>query len=287
MKEFKKYLRERHTKGTADRYVRSIVLMIDILGKETVQTARFRTITEYIEKLRAKKYSGGFIQTELAGIKAYYKYLVKTGIREDNPARSINLNDRRSSDVQFQNLFAQHELESLLEREERYSLLKWRNKFIISLYIYQGLSTGEIASLTIHDIDTEQGTVFVRATTRSNSRLLPLKSKQAIYAERYIVFDRDSIMKEETDKLFIGKLGRAESGDGMQYLIECARALFPERKLNPKTIRQSVLVNLFKQGKGIKDVQIFAGHRYPSSTEKYKPSDLTELGDAIGRYLEL
>jgi len=287
MKNFEKFLRKKYSESTAKRYLRAIQLMIDTIGEEETKTARFRNLTDYIQKLRIKKYSSAFIQTELSAMKAYYAHLVDEGFRTDNPAKNIYLNDQKNRNVQFQDLFSQEELELLLDREERYQILKWRNKLAISFYIYQGLTTGEITNLTVHDLNTEEGTVFIRATSRSNSRLLSLRPKQAIYAERYLTFDREAIMKEETDKLFLGKLGKAETGEGVSYLIECCKMLFSDRNLNPKTIRQSVFVNLFKEGKDIKDVQLFAGHRYPSTTERYKPTDLSELSDAIGRYLDL
>ncbi|MBO6516836.1 MAG: hypothetical protein JJ975_09835 [Bacteroidia bacterium] len=72
--------------------------------------------------------------------------------------------------------------------------------------------------------------------------------------------------------------------DKSQCLVQSQRFLFPERKLNPKIIHQSVLVNLFKQGWDVKDIQLFAGHRFPFTTGRYKPQDLTELKDAVERW---
>ena len=118
----------------------------------------------------------------------------------------------------------------------------------------------------------------------STSLESPLKPKQVAFAERYIYFDRDQLIKEDTNSLFITKLGKAEKGESFHYLIESQRSLFPTRKLNPKTIRQSVITNWFRQGHGIKDVQIMAGHKYPSTTEAYKPQDLEALKSSIVRF---
>jgi hypothetical protein len=67
------------------------------------------------------------------------------------------------------------------------------------------------------------------------------------------------------------------SGEGIGYLLECSRHLFPNRKLNAKTIRQSVIANLLKNGHDLRIVQAFAGHRCPSTTEKYRQSRDEEL----------
>ena len=139
-------------------------------------------------------------------------------------------------------------------------------------------------NLTIHDIDIEEGTVIMRASKRLNSRILQLKNNQRLFLDNYLNNDRPRLMKIETDSLFITKLGTIEKGESFHYLLESQRGLFPERTLNPKTVRQSVITNWFRNGLGIKEVQIMAGHRFPSTTEGYRPTDMEELSNAIGRF---
>jgi integrase/recombinase XerD len=52
---------------------------------------------------------------------------------------------------------------------------------------------------------------------------------------------------------------------------------YSPRKLNLTTIRQSVISNLLKQGTDLRSVQLFAGHKYPSTTEKYRPTQTEQL----------
>lgn len=239
---------------------------------------------EHIGELRKANLSFDHIRTELAGLKQYYKYLVRTGARMDDPTRHIFLKDQRPRNVQFQDLFTSEEMDLLLERPNRYGILQWRNKLIISFYIYQGLSTGEIERLVVGDLDLDKGTVFIKSSPRQCSRILPLKANQVVFIERYLTFDRPSLMKMETDTLLLSKIGTTVKGEDCQYLIESARELFPNRLLNPITVRQSVIVNLFRQGLDIRDVQLFAGHHYASTTERYKPTDLTKMKEAMERF---
>jgi integrase/recombinase XerD len=60
--------------------------------------------------------------------------------------------------------------------------------------------------------------------------------------------------------------------------------MFPERNLNARTLRQSVITNMLKEGKDLRVVQVFAGHKKISSTEKYRQSGLEELQAAINKY---
>ncbi|MBO6516839.1 MAG: tyrosine-type recombinase/integrase [Bacteroidia bacterium] len=285
---FNQYLAQNYTKGTARRYARSVRMLLQAFGsQDAVEQASFRDITNYLHEMRKQKLSSEHIRTELSGIKALYTYLVLAGKRMDNPTLNLYIHNTKRKDIQFQNLFSRQELEQLLERESRYKLLRNRNKLILSLYIYQGLTTGEIQKLHLDDLDVDRATVLIKAGTNTNSRILPLESNQVLFLDRYVNKERSELVKLENyagSQLFLGKLGSPITNDQIHYLVESQRFLFVQRKLNPKTIRQSVLVNLFKQGWDVKDVQLFAGHRFPSTTERYKPQDLSELKEAVEKW---
>jgi len=60
------------------------------------------------------------------------------------------------------------------------------------------------------------------------------------------------------------------------------------RKVNPKykhavQIRQSVITEWLKE-KDLRTVQYMAGHRYVSSTERYKESNLEDLKEALSKH---
>lgn len=111
-----------------------------------------------------------------------------------------------------------------------------------------------------------------------------MKPKQIMLFYRYIHEIRLEIQKEETERLILNIRGKAIKADDINYLVETFRDLFPERKLNAQTIRQSVIANLLKAGKDLRVVQVFAGHKNPSSTEKYRQTGLEELKAAVQKH---
>lgn len=284
MGTFEHYLKERYREATVKRYLRSKETLEQHLGTDAAASASYRMIMEHIGTLREQGLGNAHLTTELAGLKAFFKYLVRSGARVDDPTRNIFLKGAPGRVTQFQDLFSPDELELLLERPVRYEILKWRNKLIVSLLIYQAITTGELSRLTVHDVDLDNATVFIQASVKNCSRVLPLEAKQMLLFERYLTFDRPDLVKYDTDALFIGKLGKPTDKDGFQYLIESMRELFPSRKLNPTTIRQSVIVNLFSKGWDIRDIQLFAGHHYASTTERYQPTDLTALAEGLDKW---
>jgi len=73
--------------------------------------------------------------------------------------------------------------------------------------------------------------------------------------------------------------------DGIHYVIESLKALYPDRTLNPLTIRQSVISNMLNEKKTpLEDVQLFAGHKYPSTTERYRRKDINEQRELIKKF---
>ena len=283
MESLQDYLSQSVAPSTAKRYQREIELFFVSLAEKEInpKTANYSQLMDYIGVLRKKHKNLG---CSLQGVKTYYKYLVYSDQRKDNPAKSIRLRDKRSRDIQLQDLFKTEELELLLERKERYNLLKNRNKIVISLLIYQGLKNREIIELELKNIDLEEGTIYIKQGLKTNKRTLKLHSKQVFWLMNYLEKDRSKLLKIETEILIIGSGGSPQAVDGICYLIETQKHLFPKRKLNALTIRQSVITNLLKEGKDLRLVQTFAGHKYPSTTEKYKQTQVEELKNKILKY---
>jgi integrase/recombinase XerD len=278
------YLQSRHTKGTAERYHRDILNYLQTVTEAKAINANYSDILDYIDILRNKYSNPETIKVIIHSIKKYYYWLNHTGQRKTHPCRNLKLREKTNRDIQIQDLFTAAELELLMERKERYKDVKTKNQVIISLLIYQGLTRNDIVNLTIKDIDLEEGTIYIKPDTKTNSRTLKLKPKQIMLLHKYINEIRKKLQKSETEFLILTKLGTTEKGEGISYLLETVKHLFPDRNLNTKTIRQSVIANLLKSGHDLRLVQVFAGHKYPSATERYRQSGIEELKAGINKY---
>jgi integrase/recombinase XerD len=276
------YLNKRHTKGTADRYLRDI--QIYRKANPNHKTATYSDIMDYIGKLRQQYKNPQSVRTILYSLKKYYSFLVYVKERKDHPCKFINLKDKQNRNIQLQDLFTSDELEQLLERKERYINLKTKNQVVLSLLIYQGLTTGELTRIELKDLDLEKAEIYIKSSSKLNSRTLKLKSKQILIFHKYITEVRPKLLAKQTEKLIINKLGNPETGEQISYLVGTFKHLFSDRNLNPKTIRQSVITNLLKSGNDLRIVQVFSGHKYPSATEKYKQTNVEELKKEVQKY---
>jgi len=282
--ELSDYLMEKYSPQTVKIYLFDIRRYIGYMGEGRAEKANYRDIMEYVDYLRKGYRNPLTIKRMLYGVKAWYFYLIEKGERSDHPCRQLQLKDARGADIQLQDLFTVVEMEKLLQRKERFEDARLRNRVIISLLIYQGLRLSEIVKLRVKDVDLDAGTTFIRAMPRTIARTLKLKSPQVMLFYNYINEVRPKLLRTDTDRLVLTLRGNAENGEGIGYLIETFRPLFPERNLNARTLRQSVITNMLKEGKDLRVVQVFAGHKKISSTEKYRQSGLEELQAAIEKH---
>lgn len=277
-------LKEHYSPETAKAYQREIEIYLG--NNKEAETAKHKDIVNHIGSLRNRYSNPKTINRILAAIKAYYTYLNHAGKRKDNPAKSIRLRDRQSRDIQLQDLFTTVELENLLDRKERYNLLTIRNKVLTSLLIYQALKPNELEALTVNDINLEAATIHVKASAKNNARVLSLKPNQIMPLHQYINEIRPRLNKDpKEEKLLIGKTGSPMPAEDItKHIKRSFKALYAPRKVNCQTIRQSVITNLLKAGNDLRIVQVFAGHKYPSATEKYRQTGTEALKTAIQQY---
>jgi integrase/recombinase XerD len=278
------YLLKEHTEETVKIYLRDIRVFLDYLPEIKAEKATYKDIPNYVDHLRKQYQNPRTINRMLYGVKAWYHWLIQNGKRQDHPCRYLTLKDAKTQDIQLQDLFTSSELELLMDRKERYESVRIRNQVIVSLLIYQALRLKEVAQLRLKDIDLEAGTVFTKGMAKTLPRTLKMKTKQIMLFYKYIHEVRSKVIKENTSQLILNLRGGRMTADSINYLVETFKPLFPDRNLNAKTIRQSVITNLLKQKKDLRIVQVFAGHKKPSSTERYRQTGLEELKAAVMKY---
>jgi integrase/recombinase XerD len=281
--DLKTYLQKNLSSSTAARYERDLQLFFFQL--KTPNTATYKQIMDVIGSVRKKYSNPKTVNRILAAIKKYYDYLLSTGTRKDHPCKSITLRDTRRRSLQLQDLFTIQELEYLIESKPKFQrnrkVNQTRNKLLLSLLVYQGMARTEISKIELQDINLEEGTIKARGDERTNSRILPLKAKQVHLIYEYMNKERPKVKSE---KLFIGMRGDPMSSDCLCRIVLRYQYLFPEKMLNSQTIRMSVTRNLLKEGKDIRVVQTYMGHKSPGTTEKYKQSHTEELKAEIQKY---
>ena len=262
--DWKTWLEGRYTLKTAAAYAREIKIFLELV--EDAQNANYQAILGYIKELRQVQKRAS-LNRHLQGLKKYYQWLQETEQRADNPAAALRLQDaKRERDIQIQDLLSIKQLNQLWEfyqiKKYRYKSMKNKVLAIVSLLLFQGLTSEELCALVLENIDLQAAQIHIEATKTTNGRTLPLEAQQILILHSYIENDLKAPLS----------------------LVFAKPELLRTKKLSPLRIRQSVIASKFKQGWDLRKVQLFAGHRYPSSTEAYRLSGLADLKLSVEKH---
>lgn len=285
--EFEKYLhRSGHTEKTVKSYMHAYKIITN--DNSELSTYKFKDIVNYLNQKSNDFKNANTKVYILNGLKKYFDFLIDVGLRDDHPCKSFQVRNQRRKEVIHQDLFSSQELELLLEREERYGDLVQKNKVIISLLIYQGLTGNEICNLKLQHIDLDNGKIFVRASKKIGQRHLELHPKQYRLIDNYINDGRKKLMREPSDFLILGKLGTHITTEGVNYVISTLQGLFPDRHLTSTSIRKSVIANWLNEKKlPLEQVQIMSGQKWMSTTVKYRQNNLEEQRELMNKWFPI
>ncbi len=274
--------------STAESYHKTVLQYIVWTDTNNIQVEQstYNEIISYVQNLKNKGLKQSSIQSSVGSLKHYYNWLISRGLRNDNPTSNIDIKGVKRRTLHH--ILSQAALEKIYfdyKNASTGNLSKKRNAVIVSLLVYQGLTTSEIKRLTTKDIKLREGKIFVNGGRRSNQRTLKLEAYQILDFMEYHLQTRQTILlqtKKETELFFVS-IGKSYSlANVMQKLMQ---QLHKQNKQieSLKQIRASVITGWLKVY-NLREVQYFAGHRYVSSTENYLINDLEDLKEDINKY---
>lgn len=258
---------------------------------------RYTDLLSFVDHLRDSGKSTRHVNTIILAVRNYYEWLKETAKATANPASSLYLRGIRrkipSGILSFETLeklYGQYPV-----RDHRSA----RNRVMLGLIIYQGLTSGELHHLTTNHIKLKEGKIQVPGDARSHGRILELKAFQVIELHDYITRVRPALLHQadtpkpygrtasktrvkETDRLFISVNGSSDLKNSLHHLFCFIQKLNPEIK-SAGQIRQSVIVHWLKSY-NLRQVQYMVGHRWVSSTERYRLDNLEGLQAELDKY---
>ena len=279
-KKFKPYLN-----ASANRDLSSFSSIESIERKEPIELIEpivepidHETLMGYIRYRKGQGTGPKTINMEIKKISYYLDFKALPNVAE--PIRVKGVQRRIPHD-----LFTQKQLDHIYQNFPE-SQSQWTHKktlriyhLILGLRIYQGLQEQELAKLEIHHLQLDKGKIYVPSTKRANKRILDLKPFQILPLHEYLLTDRKSLNdKIEGNYLFHKKrLIR-----GMSRIKAMIKRYEP-RLTNMAQIRASTITNWLKHY-NLREVQYMAGHKYVSSTERYRMDTLEDLQQELEKY---
>jgi len=300
LKSFKTYLKKLgNGESTIHQKMNYTGYFLKWLEKEHLQPedARYNDLLNFIDYCKQEAKSKKHINNKLRSIRNFYEYLKKKNPNITNPA--INLHLKGISHKLPANIIEFTELEKLYQSFETFTTRDKRNKIILSLLIYQGITTEELHQLEPGNLKLKEGKINVPGNRKRNSRKLELKPFQILELNEYLNEVRPKILNEISkpkparkpnkinkakleNRLFVSMNGSENIKSSLFHLFKTVQKINPNIR-NAKQIRASVITYWLKNY-NLRQVQFMSGHKYVSSTERYQLNNLDGLQSKIEKF---
>lgn len=294
IKAYKKYLREKHyAVDTISVYVKDVSQYLKYIEAESVELeqVRYKDILPYFFQLK-KEDSERVIKRKVLSIRHFYDMLKVS----KNPVSGIQVKIRRSSSlhgiVNYEKLVQQYESYEVYDNRTK------RNKVMLGVLIYHGVTMSELQLLRVEDVRIKQQQIYIRSTRISNARTLKLVASQLLDLQEYLLVIRPNMLQsieekrpgrrpskvnpEIKEKLFFSEHGSIEIKNSLKHMFRYIKKSNPQIT-SAKVIRSTVIAEWLKTI-DVRKVQYMCGHKYVSSTERYKAYNLKELKESLEKY---
>ena len=222
-------------------------------------------IKEFL-KIRGDSESTSTVAHNLTVIKNFHKYLIKENIVKEDVSLFIS---RPKLQKRLPRALTVEEVDLLLDITLN-TPFDYRNKAMLELMYGAGLRVSELVSLTLNQIDLENGLIRIMGKGRKE-REIPIGEYGVYYLKLYLEH-RGILIKNhrQEDALFLNNHGKQITRQGFFKIL---KQLLLDKGLNPDvsphTLRHSFATHLLSHGADLRSIQEMLGHSDISTTKIY------------------
>ena len=235
-------------------------------------------IRAFIFALKGRGLANTSLGRALAALRAFYRWRIKEGEGEYNPAAQVAGPKTTARQALF---LTEREMEILLApkaEDEAGDPLALRNQALLELAYSAGLRVGELVGLDQSDLDMGRLVALVRQGKGAKDRLAPFGQPAAKALADYMAVRGLLAASEEEPALFLGRRGRRLGDREVRRVlaVRLARADL-DGAFSPHSLRHSCATHLLSAGADLKSIGEMLGHSSLAATQRYTHLDLAQL----------
>ena len=189
------------TDNTLQSYKRDINQYEEYINKNNIDytNADEETISGYLEYLQANGKKTSTVSRNLASIRSFYQYAVRTKNVVTDPTQNVQ---SPKIEKRIPNVLSTKEVELLLEQPVDTDLKGMRDKAMLEFAYATGMRVTEIISLNISDVNVKEG--YAICKTGVKQRTIPLGDISIKALSNYIENSRPYLIKsDDMQSLFV------------------------------------------------------------------------------------
>ncbi|WP_299261750.1 tyrosine-type recombinase/integrase [uncultured Aquimarina sp.] len=281
IKEFVDYLllERKYSVHTVTAYKADLMSYTEFYEREyderDISRSNYAQIRSWIVGLVDEGVSNRTINRKVSSLKAYYRFLLKTGQIQKTPlAKHQALKVSKKLQIPFSDIEVDKVLGELLDNEDFKSV---RDRLIVEFFYATGMRRIELVNLKINNIDLLGRQVKVLGK-RNKERYIPLIPSILITIKRYLELRTEVVIESENPFLLLTEKG-VKIYETLVYRI--INSYFSEAsskvKRSPHILRHSFATHLLNEGANLNAVKELLGHSSLASTEVYTHHSVAQL----------
>lgn len=246
--------------------------------RDEIIRAETEQIRQYMSHLYQQKFKKISINRKISSLRAFYKYLLRTGKINNNPAETIQT---LKTEKYMPIFLSVDEVMELFKNEKDASDLSMRNRAILEMFYSCGLRLSELAGLDRQDIDFDQKLVKVKGKGKKE-RMVPVGTPALTAVKRYLEKIDAIIKSSESGKyknpLFVNIRGQRITTRSIARIVnKITSESGIGRKISPHALRHSYATHLLNAGADLRSIQELLGHESLSTTQKYTAININHV----------
>ena len=235
-------------------------------------------IREYLSYLYRQKVKKVTVNRKVSSLRAFYKYVLRTGKIKNNPAEMIQT---LKTEKYMPTFLSVDEMFELLKAQDESSVLSLRNRAMLEIFYSSGLRLSELAGLDLIDLDFNQKLVKVRGKGRKE-RIVPVGGPALKAVQEYL--GKIGEIRKDTSgdifkkPLFLNARGERITTRSIARIVnELTSKSGIGRKISPHALRHSFATHLLNAGADLRSIQELLGHESLSTTQKYTAVNINRM----------
>ena len=231
-------------------------------------------IRDWMESMMDKANSAATVNRRLSALRSFYRYGMRQGLVEANPARDITGPKKGKPLPQF---VKEGEMNRLIDDVSWGDTFKdTRARTIIILLYETGMRASELTGLD--DSMVDMATRQLKVTGKRNKqRLIPFGEELAAQLQAYIR-RRDQEVARQDDALFVSDKGQRLSYQQLRSEVRrCLSMVTTIKKRSPHVLRHTFATAMLNHEANLEGVKNLLGHESLATTQVYTHTTFEQL----------
>jgi len=229
---------------------------------------RYRRHLHHYRKSNGQPLSFSTQHSQLAPIKAFFKWLKKENHILYNPASEFQL--PRVAKHLPKDFLSYEEIEALLQHTQIYGDLGIRDRAIIETFYSCGIRRMELVNLKLQDLDIKRGTLVIFEGKYKKDRIVPIGDRAVHWVARYLSDVRPNLIgNDDNGHLFLTNYGAPFIKNRITDLVK--------KYLNAVGVDKPGACQLFRRSMATH--MLDNGGRYSLYSNDVRPCELNDHSD--------